>query len=671
MHPFEEQDPVPYPIPNQLGGLALAAHRHCSREQKVSIFTTLDVLHVRSNLGSLECAAREVKDNLCRIIDEAKASIVPKMAVFNEKLWQVQYERGGQALNKVPNGEFESLEQLLRPAPGNGPSQISSIDMKERIILCFTLVTSFFHIFSMNNEWLQASITSSHICFRTSTRYLNIIKPYLNIAFREEQTKPTARRPEEIHWFPSILTLGIMLLEISRGSKIEFVPGEDDCVTALAVYEKWKDVAGKLCSSTIPEGLFNTILSCIDPNELRKGSLDRPNIGDMEIRKYIFERILYPLGDAISSIYKVPLHKLHDEKAQGEGTEAIDEQQIDSDKQLAGKQWRRHLESLHDIFYHHHVKGLLKTKLADVAIKIAVLDTGFQLDEALQENYKAEGRIVAAQCKSFCSQDHDNRDWDVDIDGHGTYVGQIVLDVAPTSELYVAKVFQSRKDLQSQQWAVEVQQNIANAIKHATEIWNVDMIIMSFGFEGKIGIINKAMTNARKLDKPPLFFAATRNDGANKRIAWPASDHHAFGVSSTDGNGAPSPYNPDEDGAAPILYAFGEGVTVNRPAGNPKLTVTHISGTSFAAPTAAALAANLISFVRLALLASSDEDRVIYAEVPEQLEEIGGLLRVMQRCMMKKHSSGKMSLLPWDFLNKARVDGNAILKDVSDTLNGA
>lgn len=384
------------------------------------------------------------------------------MAVFNEKLWQVQYERGSQAFNKVPNGEFESLEQLLRHAPGNGASQISSIDMKERIILCFTLVTSFFHIFSMNNSGLQASITSSNICFRTSTRYLNIMKPYLNIAFLEEQTKPTARRPEEIHWFPSILTLGVVLLEISRGSKIEFVPGADDCVAALAVYEKWKDVVGKLCSSTIPEGLFEAILSCIDPNELRKGGLDRPNVADMEIRKYIFERILYPLGDALSNIYKVPLHTLHDEKAQDVETDTLNIQKVDSDAQLAGKQWRRHLESLHDMFYHHHVKDLLKLKQADVAVKIAVLDTGFQLDEALQENYKAEGRIVAAQCKSFCSQDHDNTDWDVDIDGHGTYVGQIVLDVAPTSELYVAKVFRSRKDLQSQEWAVEVQQNVAN-----------------------------------------------------------------------------------------------------------------------------------------------------------------------------------------------------------------
>lgn len=192
---------------------------------------------------------------------------------------------------------------------------------------------------------------------------------------------------------------------------------------------------------------------------------------------------------------------------------------------------------------------------------------------------------------------------------------------------------------------------------------------MSFGFEAKVRTIKKAIRDVRKLQKTPLLFAATHNDGANKSVAWPASDADVFGVSSTDGLGVPSSFNPADGGSDTILYAFGEGVKVEPPAGNRKLKAqTHVSGTSFAAPTAAALVANLLGFVRLSVLLCSEEDREMYSHVPSDLMEMGDLLKVLKKWMMKEDQTGQKSLLPWDFLNTGGIDRNTTLHLIYKTL---
>ncbi|CEJ81249.1 hypothetical protein VHEMI01389 [[Torrubiella] hemipterigena] len=611
----------------------------------------------------------EIRGNLCRIIDEAKPCIIPKMCIFQEKLWKDRYERAGDSLLKIPNGEFETLEQLLEPGPGRSLSQIAAIDMKERLRLSFILVTSFFHIFGINHLWMKGPLTSNNICFRTCIQDFSIMKPYLDVLFVEQTPKNNVQRLDDIHWIPNLLALGILLLEICRGSRLEIFPGDDLCFTAMEVFEKWRTVKGKYCSTEIPQACFAAILACINPDELRRGNLHKNTTGDAEIRNYIFRRVLYPLGDTLSSIYKISLHQLHEDISEAFDSSGHGTGMPDSGKRMAGRIWRRNLKTLHNIFYHRRFKSHLHIHPRSASVKIAVLDTGFQVNEALLANLIDAGRIASAECKRFCRPEHDLETWNIDVDGHGTYVGQIVLDVAPTAQLYVAKVLQRREDLSSQKLTTIVQQNIADAIIFATETWNVDIIVMSFGFERKVRVISNAIRHVRKSEKPPLIFAATRNDGANKGIAWPASDMEVFGVNSTDGLGSPSPFNPADEGSDTIVYAFGEGISVEPPAGNPNLAANkEISGTSFATATAAALVANLLGFVRLALPACSPEDREIYSNIPNDLMGMSDMLKVMKKCMMREHQSGQSSLLPWDFLNTTGIEGNTILKKIYETI---
>jgi len=99
-------------------------------------------------------------------------------------------------------------------------------------------------------------------------------------------------------------------------------------------------------------------------------------------------------------------------------------------------------------------------------IKIAVLDTGFQLSKAASENFEEQGRIRAAESHSFISSavpsELAQSQWRLDKDGHGTNVATIVLKVCPMADVHVAQVFRTRKDLENPRLGAQIYANVAN-----------------------------------------------------------------------------------------------------------------------------------------------------------------------------------------------------------------
>lgn len=186
---------------------------------------------------------------------------------------------------------------------------------------------------------------------------------------------------------------------------------------------------------------------------------------------------------------------------------------------------------------------------------------------------------------------------------------------------------------------------------------------MSFGFDKPIKSISDVIERASRTESPPLFLAATRNEGANNDMAWPASDSRVIGISSSDGYGVKSKFNPNEKRTdLPILYAFGEGVPVST--AKPRIK-NYVSGTSYATPVAAALVANLVEYIRMAV-ETSDHAQERYIQAPERLRKMRGMVAVLEKHMKRKHNEGDWSLLPWDFLN---VRNRRILEDVGETLD--
>ncbi|RFN50789.1 subtilisin-like protease [Fusarium flagelliforme] len=463
------------------------------------------------------------------------------------------------------------------------------------------------------------------------------------------------------HRFPDILSLGVLLLEIARGAVMDVEESQDRCVVALEYMDKWVTVCRRDSSKMIPDGLYRAISACVDPKESRTN--------------YIFERVVYPLEDALSTTYEVQPNALHSSISQGDEANcngSFDHQDEDQLVKIqAATEWVEHWERVNNLFQTCHDLCGREDRTAS-RVKVAVLDTGLQLPKILQETYEEEGRINVQQSATFISPTGSEaiHEWNVDQDGHGSRVGGIILRFAPTVDLHVAKVFQTRDDLADPNIATQVHGRIAQAIFCATNDWNVDMIIMSFGFDRPIRLIREAIDEASRAVKPPLFFAATRNDGAHKPMAWPARDMAVIGVSSTAGDGSVSTFNPSDSQTNTVLYAFGEGVPVKvaHPNTSVGFSTKYVSGTSYATPVASALVGNLLGCIRMMVQTSSSEDQENYILIPKDLQRMGDLLTVLRRHMQQKSVSGVESLLPWHFLNDKGLENNRILKDVAATL---
>ncbi|KAI1052605.1 hypothetical protein LB507_009828, partial [Fusarium sp. FIESC RH6] len=615
------------------------------------------------------------KHGLCGIIQGVKAGIRPRMMVCSQTLWQLEAdaERSPLSSPQVQDGQFTTLRDLLRPNGSNHESLLSSMKGRDRLILSFILSTSFLHF--VNGPWIRTSLSSDNICFLVSNSRssVDITRPYLSTSFTTLSQPPLPRDLNQPHRFPDLLSLGVLLLEIARGAPLEFKEPQDHCVVALQYMDKWFKNRRSGHSRLIPEGLYRAVSACIDPKESRTSVLDK---SELAMRNYVFERVIYPLENALSTAYEIQLNALHpdtDQEEENSRVGSFDHQdEYRQEKLEAAEEWLKHLNTVHDLFDKCQDRCATEAVRRATRVKVAVLDTGLQLPIALQENYEAEGRINVQQSTTFIqpTKGETNHKWNVDVDGHGSRVGEIILRFGPAVDLHVAKVFRTREDLANPSIATQVHKRIAEAIRHTTDEWKADMIIMSFGFESPIPAIRKAIDMATRRDKPPLFFAATRNDGAHKSMAWPARDMSVIGVSSTAGDGSISTFNPSDSQTHSVLYAFGEGVPVNVTApDDPKgFTTKYVSGTSYAAPVAAALTASLLGCLRAMAKTGSPEDQRDYSHVPEALQRMGDMLTILKRHMQKESVCGVKSLLPWDFLNFQGMVSNKILEDVATTL---
>lgn len=235
------------------------------------------------------------------------------MVVFAHKLWKlrVDIEDNRRCSTQVLDGEFRPLRELLDRKQGQRESLMSSLEGRDRLILSFILATSLLHFFS--GPWLQAKLTSETICFLVSSSRSSpdITKPYLTTACCSLEQEASPSELDQPHQFPYILSLGILLLEIARGSPVNLEKAQDPCIVALDCLREWNRAFGAGRSTSVRDGLYEVILACIDPRKLRQYFLDKPSVKNFEVRQYIFERILHPLEITLSTIHGIQLNKLH------------------------------------------------------------------------------------------------------------------------------------------------------------------------------------------------------------------------------------------------------------------------------------------------------------------------------------------------------------------------
>lgn len=138
---------------------------------------------------------------------------------------------------------------------------------------------------------------------------------------------------------------------------------------------------------------------------------------------------------------------------------------------------------------------------------------------------------------------------------------------------------------------------------------------MSFGYPSRpsdYSLLERAVRNAQHKDV--LMFAAASNDGGNGGRAFPARQDEVICIYATDGNGNPSGFNPSPEEHRDNFSTLGEDIKSSWPIRLGKPTSAGIcnirkSGTSFATPIAAGIAAFLLLYVRQQL--SQEEAEMI------------------------------------------------------------
>lgn len=134
--------------------------------------------------------------------------------------------------------------------------------------------------------------------------------------------------------------------------------------------------------------------------------------------------------------------------------------------------------------------------------------------------------------------------------------------------------------------------------------------------------------------KKKLIFAAASNGGGNGARAYPACSEGVFAIHATTGLGERSTLNPPLWKGEAFDNFSTLGVAVDSQWNNVPLA---ISGTSFATPVAAAMAANVLEFSRRALTEPGDQ--------PEFFQSYQGM-GTLFRCL-KSEVDGFDYITPW------------------------
>ncbi|EWG35898.1 hypothetical protein FVEG_14583 [Fusarium verticillioides 7600] len=538
--------------------------------------------------------------NICEETQEAQVLNTPLWLSFNRTNMWLASTKGLEAISRAKreNRGHIPLEQLMQQRQ----LKTSDIHMEvNKFHLAYRLVCSLRHLYL--GSWIQQDLTlkSIFVMNDTSANVEDILaEPYINCLLqtipRDTNTVIKDFNSGRRMFSRFFLSLAQVLIDIFKGEIGRYDYGSD----LKSWYDALCEEAEVLLKDDLVKHYRRAVYSSLLFFKHYRVGVEKTEKTELGARRVILEHIVAPLRTNLD-IWEAQVSQCGKAPARNDNHgahRALDHRPVlptftlfsdEDDRNEMLESTRLRIPSEHDFStrmarfverYILRVPGAnIPAGLRHKRVRVVIIDTGFCPND---DPFFINARKRVRNCRSFIGEEDD---WE-DIHGHGTHVARLVLRHAPECEVYVAKISDTRYFSEDQVG------RLAEALEWAGE--QADIINLSFG----LGQQCPSLQLERVLDKlvlnRKLIFAAASNSGGNRSRPWPANHPGVFCIHATNERAVPNlNMNPVAKSSVDNFATLGENIQ-SYWQGEERC----ISGTSFATPIAAAMAANILEFVR-------------------------------------------------------------------------
>ena len=582
-----------------------------------------------------------------------------RLVIQDEKLWRAHRVEKLQKSEAIEHALGTSLADLFK----------CDIKSKRRVklSLAYIVAESVWHYY--DSDWMKARWTSETIHFvrqyQSDSRHrtpsqINAFRPYLAVQFGDGDKDAVEYNADGlIHAYPRVCALGILLLEIGIGAQLQYLRGQNEGnELTVNMNDSWTvayNLSEKFLKQPPPDFDFDSywevVQTCLDPCIFQCALTNTPGAeqddsrGVEQRRSILYDRVVGPIKGLLDKAkWLAKLDNIELLEIPGQHTNKTASHELSYGRMVEPSSDAKEAEYwLRDIaFLNDELEYIPSAASSPERIRITILDTGYDDDSVLFDSCR--DRLKG--WKDFI----EGAAAGTDVDGHGTHLVALIMQIAPEADVYVARVARNSKELQ---FAIN---NVAEvrfsslcstgkmltawqAIAWAQSKWNANIISMSFGYVQHVEPIDKAIHKALT-ESNVLFFAAAANEGANEREMFPARHDSVIAVRGTDTKGKFQSFNPSMGEFEKV--AFGTlGLQVPVTTLDCDSGYVPQSGTSVATAIAAGIAAMLLRYV--SRKTGEDNHRLVH----DKLRTREGMLAMFKALSTRTLDKGYLYLAPW------------------------
>ena len=396
------------------------------------------------NIDYTERCSEEVKDGkFCKLIRQGDQHARLCLTVHDGKLHRL--------LDSQP------LQHIVDHTPGISLANVIQsyyLTHKVKAILGYILARSMWQFY--DSDWLKTPWTSRTIHFmkhynsplEDEEPSIFASKPYYSVHFGEEDASVSEATTNsgEIHRYPRVRDLGIMLVEIGLGCLLDDSAPKNNVISKAnqdwLLAKGWSDRKGPWRDFDYPK-YRAAVENCLDPHIFAKAPFT-PSVNADELtkglhkrRKIFYEHVVSPLEELVQGtgwkdiVNDMPSLRMQttttrQPKSLEEVGIPVEQSKLSKDQKDA-KRWLRRVQLLN-----RELKSASQVPVRRV--RIAILDTGYDPDAVFFQPNARRNRLV--EWKDWVEDAKEP----TDCNGHGTHLVSLIMKIAPEADIYVARV---------------------------------------------------------------------------------------------------------------------------------------------------------------------------------------------------------------------------------------